>query len=72
MSKDVLLFTLMTEFIFWLSGSLHRFCETAVLVLDEERCKMEVLKWKMITTTTNNNNNKKKKKNKNNDSNMGN
>ena len=72
MSKDVLLFTLMTEFIFWLSGSLHRFCETAVLVLDEERCKMEVLKWKMITTTTNNNNNNKKKKNKNNDSNMGN
>ena len=53
----------MTEFIFWLSGSLYRFCETTFLVLDEEPCKMEVLKWKMITNNSNNNNN---------DSNMGN
>ena len=63
MSKDVLFFTLMTEFIFWLSGSLYRFCETTFLVLDEEPCKMEVLKWKIITNNSNNNNN---------DSNMGN
>ena len=28
---------------------MYHFCEITILVLDEEPCKMEVLKWKMIS-----------------------